>query len=594
MKASCSGNYFACIFRHSLFWLLLVSSPFVIVQCSGGGSSGGGSSGDGDVVVGIDCETESSSAAGLTIVNSELRSQSAEFGDHLSITLTVKNQGTVTSGDTGMITFYRSDNKFISPKDEELGMVSFGAIEPNAESKPSFSFPALVGDNYYGACLGTTNNCQIGIKVSVAIPPSISGSKDYIACELSRADGTMFVTSISAGTTVLYSGQDTFTDDIAITQGQEQYYLLKVMEEGILDIWTTGSQDTVALLFDGNCNPIVGHYYVEDGGVGGEKNFQIGATASAGYYFLVLHEKSLEAATFQVKVRLFDSPVLGGTTDPLYPDQWHLNTNSGVDINAPEAWKTTRGCPSVLVAVIDFGVEVSHPDLAPNHNDRYATDYRYSAHGTAAAGVIVAAGNNGIGISGVAPEVGFVSLAVISESNTAVANALIKNKKQTAVSNNSWSFGSEGLFTSNNALFGAALEEGVTSGYGGKGIFYAFSGGNSAQKGDNSNYASPTKYYSVVAICAIGINGKRSSYSEKGANLWICAPSTAYDGGIGLVTTDTSGPSGFSRYDYTNIFGGTSAAAPVVSGVAALMRSANPNLGWRDVRLILAITAKKK
>ena len=80
---------------------------------------------------------------------------------------------------------------------------------------------------------------------------------------------------------------------------------------------------------------------------------------------------------------------------------------------------------------------------------------------------------------------------------------------------------------------------------------------------------------------------KRSSYSEQGANLWICAPSNDYDDEYrGIVTVENS-----DRYRYD--FGGTSAATPIVSGVAALMRQANPNLTWRDLKLILAASARK-
>ena len=94
----------------------------------------------------------------------------------------------------------------------------------------------------------------------------------------------------------------------------------------------------------------------------------------------------------------------------------------------------------------------------------------------------------------------------------------------------------------------------------------------------------------MTAVCSVHSGGSRAGYSEMGANLWVCAPSNDRPlrlGGVrGIVTTENSDR-------YFQDFGGTSAAAPIVAGVAALMRSANPDLTWRDLKLILAATAQK-
>ena len=119
---------------------------------------------------------------------------------------------------------------------------------------------------------------------------------------------------------------------------------------------------------------------------------------------------------------------------------------------------------------------------------------------------------------------------------------------------------------------------------GGKGVVYVWAAGNGAQIGDYSNLDGLTNFYPVVAVCAVDNRGERSSYSESGANLWVCGPSSSARAGI-ATTTDFN--------VYTRTFGGTSAAAPIVSGVAALVRAANSNLTWRDVKLILAASARK-
>ena len=110
--------------------------------------------------------------------------------------------------------------------------------------------------------------------------------------------------------------------------------------------------------------------------------------------------------------------------------------------------------------------------------------------------------------------------------------------------------------------------------------------GMGRQRGHNSNYNGYANYYAVTAVCAVSDRGIRSSYSEQGANLWVCAPSRDSSRGQGIVTTDNA-------HRYTANFSGTSAATPIVSGVVALVRQANPKLSWRDVKLVLAASARK-
>jgi len=105
--------------------------------------------------------------------------------------------------------------------------------------------------------------------------------------------------------------------------------------------------------------------------------------------------------------------------DEYFPLQWYLHNTGqdgatpGVDINAPEAWEITTGDPNVVIAVIDCGVDSSHPDLIDNLVPGYdffegdtksdpARQDRHDAHGTACAGTAAAKGNNGIGVAGVA------------------------------------------------------------------------------------------------------------------------------------------------------------------------------------------------
>ena len=176
----------------------------------------------------------------------------------------------------------------------------------------------------------------------------------------------------------------------------------------------------------------------------------------------------------------------------------------------------------------------------------------------------------------------------------AILSAMTRHRTITAVSNNSW--GPENPFQTVSSLWAMAINTGIEEGFYGRGTVYVWAAGNEHCDNsgifcgiDNANYDNRANYHAVVAVCAVEHQGKHNGSSEFGANLWVCAPSNNRNRDAGIVTTDR--PS-----TYTTIgrgFGGTSAATPMVSGVAALMRQANPNLGWRDVKLILANSARQ-
>ena len=299
-----------------------------------------------------------------------------------------------------------------------------------------------------------------------------------------------------------------------------------------------------------------------------------------------------------------DCLMLGSSqSDPVYGCQWHLN-NTGQhgdnpfgalpDINVEGVWATTKG-EGVNVAVVDDRVDLVHEDLRDNISFSRTHDYvpeipwftSRETHGTAVAGIIAARDDNNVGGRGVAPRATIYGRRITSFERADWLDAMTRDMEEVAVSNNSWGFPDIGVIWFPDEAWEMAVARGVTEGYGGKGIFYVWAGGNGHFNNDDSNFDSRANHYAVTAVCADSYIGARATYSERGSNLWVCGPSSDRSRGQpGITTTHT-----LSRY--RKDFGGTSAAAPMVSGVAALLRSEYPDLTWRDLKLILAGSARR-
>lgn len=317
-------------------------------------------------------------------------------------------------------------------------------------------------------------------------------------------------------------------------------------------------------------------------------------------------------------------------SDPLYRYSWHLknvggadqgNGVAGVDIRAEQAWTRYTG-KNVLVAVLDDGVEATHPDLAANMWTRPGTitvssdpnlanglpvasgrDSAGDNHGTAVAGVIAGVANNGIGSTGVAPDARLVGYRVLGDGSANFADALLQSLADGAqVLNNSWGY-TVPMLSTEAATLAAALRV-AGEGRGGLGSVIVKSAGNSRTitlNGEpapaDANLDALSASHTAIVVSALNNTGIISDYSTPGANTLVSAFGGPGDGEIvnknSVVTTDRVGSvNGYSDGDYTG-FNGTSAAAPIVSGVVALILEANPTLGYRDVQEILAYTARQ-
>ncbi|MEC4982907.1 MAG: PA14 domain-containing protein [Oscillatoria sp. PMC 1068.18] len=210
-------------------------------------------------------------------------------------------------------------------------------------------------------------------------------------------------------------------------------------------------------------------------------------------------------------------------------------------------------------------------------------------HGTAVAGVAAADGNNGNGGSGVAPDAAWAGLRLGANGfdDKEIADAWSYQNQQIDIYNNSWG---PGFFSTSPPLALAALENNVRVGRESRGNIYVFAAGNDGELEGNVNYNSLANSRQAIAVGAIGNTGEQASYSAPGSSLLVSAPSSG--GNLGITTTYNYN-NGNPETDYINTFGGTSAAAPLVSGVIALMLEANPNLTQRDIQHILVETAQK-
>ena len=332
--------------------------------------------------------------------------------------------------------------------------------------------------------------------------------------------------------------------------------------------------------------------------------------------------------------------------DPLYPKQWYLNNKGGnelvggAQIYAEPAWDITRGVRSIVIAIADDSVDLTHPDFQGQGKIVSPIDFKdgdtspmpvaeSDNHGTSCAGV-AAAEENGKGTVGVAPGCALMPIRTTGflddDSVEKIFNWAVE--KGAAVISCSWGPGA--VYFPLSLRQSAVITKAATQGRGGRGCVIVFAAGNANRPvngavdekgwpnnmfGDRTNWlAGFAVHPDVIAVAASTSMNKKAAYSNWGNSISVCAPSnnappgtwlpetgfiatapevTEYLPGLGVFTADRVGVVGYSSEDYTNTFGGTSSATPVVAGVAGLVLSANPRLTAREVRGILEQTADK-
>jgi len=317
--------------------------------------------------------------------------------------------------------------------------------------------------------------------------------------------------------------------------------------------------------------------------------------------------------------------------------QWYLENKDangarlGPDLNILAAWPYGAG-QGVTVAVADCGVDLGHPELisqlagAPHYNFASPTNTagpagggyfdpnkEFWTHGTSVAGLIAAEANNGIGMAGAAPLARLASWVIFDTNLNLVSDEMVMDMYQyasntVAIQNHSWGSGDSRLTQDGpTPLEQTGIDAAVTLGRNGLGTVMVRAAGNGRSlylSAEDDGYPNDPR---VVTVAAIANNGRATDYSEPGACILVGAPGgegNGVNGKQGLLTLDLAGNdrgvnSGIIYFgdlaDYrwgVQGFSGTSASAPLVSGIAALLLSVNPNLGYRDVQQILALSSR--
>nr|WP_225906791.1 S8 family serine peptidase [Thermoleptolyngbya sp. PKUAC-SCTB121] len=332
--------------------------------------------------------------------------------------------------------------------------------------------------------------------------------------------------------------------------------------------------------------------------------------------------------------------------EPEYPRQWYLQTQGSsqiaptAHISVEPAWDVTRGSRAVVVAVTDDGFDLNHPDFQGPGKIVQPRDFKlqtnlplpeasHENHGTACAGVAIAEENQ-FGIVGVAPGCSLMPLRTTGFLDDQAIESLFDWALQKGAAVVSCSWGASAAYFPLSLRQRAAINRAATQGRGGKGCVVVFAAGNAnrpisgtvnEQGWVNNVLRGNTQWLNgfavhpdVIAVAASTSLDKKAAYSNWGDAISVTAPSNnappgmwlpqtgyTYTGpqiraalpGVGVFTTDRLGAAGYDPGSFTNTFGGTSSACPVVAGVAALVLSVNPDLTAREVKQILQETADK-
>jgi furin len=283
---------------------------------------------------------------------------------------------------------------------------------------------------------------------------------------------------------------------------------------------------------------------------------------------------------------------------------WHLG-----QMDLSSVWQEGIVGSGVRIAIVDDGIQTTHPDLATNirpesswnfnanradSNPVYLKGHGGDWHGTASAGASAGGGDCS---QGVAPKAELSALAILQNNanvgDAVEAMALSYKPQQNHIYSSSWGPMRPGSPGHGNEAPGPlvkrALEKTVKEGRGGLGSVYVWAAGNDGRSGDSCAYDGYASMRYAMLIGASDSQGNVTPYSETCAGMLALAP-----GGLGkdkIFTSDLVGKDGLTAGNCT-YFSGTSAATPLAAGVVTLILQVNPRLSWLDVQYVLIESCK--
>jgi serine protease len=298
--------------------------------------------------------------------------------------------------------------------------------------------------------------------------------------------------------------------------------------------------------------------------------------------------------------------------DTHYPRQWHYPL-----ISLPQAWDVTTGTDNVIVAVLDTGALLNHPDLGPRLIPGYdfisdpvmagdgggidpdTTDVgddpdkqSSSFHGTHVAGTIGAATNNGTGVAGVTWQSKIMPLRVLGIGGGTDADITQAIRYAAGLTNSSNTLPAQRAHVINMSLgggsFSQTLQSAITAART-QGVIVVAAAGNE----NSSQLSYPASYDGVISVAAVDMVSERAPYSNFGRSVDVAAPggNTAVDLNGDQFQDGVLSTIGNDKGEMTFVFyQGTSMATPHVAGVIALMLAVNPNLTPTDIDQLISGT----